>query len=135
MRIDYALIADYAEINGGKLYVMGGGWDTFRGKQVPMPVRVAVAVGVRLEWEETNSPVPVRVTIEDEDGQGLIRADGTLNVGRPPHLPPGSSQLAQVAMNLQVILPAYRGYRVQVTAGEGDSGVTTSLPFRLVPPA
>ena len=133
MRIDYAILADYAEINGGKLYLMGGGWDNYRAKEAPAAVRVAVALGVRVEWPETNQPVPVTVTLENEDGRELVRANASLNVGRPAHLPPGSSQLAQLAVNLQVSLPEYGGYRVNLAAGEGEARVGAMLPFRLVP--
>jgi hypothetical protein len=29
------IIADYADIVNGKLYLMGGGWDTFYAKEAP----------------------------------------------------------------------------------------------------
>ncbi len=52
VELDYALIADHAEITGGKLYLMGGGWDTFASQRFPAAVRFAVATGVRIAWEE-----------------------------------------------------------------------------------
>src|SRR5690606_31264336 len=99
-QIENAIIADYAEVNGSKLYVMGGGWDVYRAKTVPAQIRMAVALGIRLEWSETNQPIPVNIRVEDEDGAEVIRAQGSLNVGRPPQLPPGATQLAQLAANL-----------------------------------
>ena len=35
MEIDYALLAEHAEVTGGKLYLMGGGWDTMNVPEVP----------------------------------------------------------------------------------------------------
>jgi hypothetical protein len=132
VQIEYALLADYAEIVGGKLYVMGGGWDFYRVASEPAQVRLAVAVGLRLEWEETNQPQPVTVRVEHEDGAELARIDGQVNVGRPPNLPPGSTQLAQLAVNLSLNLQQLGGFRVRINAGTGQSALTRTLPFRVV---
>ena len=131
MNIQFALLADYAEIVSGKLYLMGGGWTTSYAPAIPATVRVAIVVGVRVGWEETNRPVPVRIAVENDDGQEFVRIDGQVNVGRPAGLPPGSAQLAQMAANVGVSLPAFGGYRVHVVAGTGEGEVDESLPFRL----
>lgn len=136
MDIDYALLADHADIAGGKLYVNGGGWDRYALPQVPGPVRLAVATGIRIGWEETNKPIPVAMVVEDDDGRQLMRIDAVVNVGRPPQLPAGSSQLAQVAANAHFQAPHYGGYRVQISAGDGAAGspvAMRSLPFHIVP--
>lgn len=132
MDIDFALIGDYADIVNGKLYLMGGGWDTFHAQQEPAQVRLSLAVGVRFGWEETNQAVPVRITIEDDDGKELLRADGAVNVGRPPTLPPGSTQLAQMAANLALAVPRFGGYRIRISAGPVERPVERLLPFRVV---
>lgn len=131
MRIEYAVLADHAEIVNGKLYLMGGGWDTYNATQLPAHVRMAIAIGVRIAWEETNQPVPVRVFVEDDDGQEIVRAEGMLNVGRPPNLPPGSRQLAQMAAALPFDAPGFGGYRVRVVAGEGEQLDELAIPFRV----
>lgn len=132
MEIDYAILADHAEVVGNKLYLMGGGWDTMNATDVPAPVRLAIASGVRVEWEETNVPLPLLITIEDDDAQEIVRMEAQVNVGRPPNLPAGSTQLSQMAATVQVSLPRFGGYRVLVVAGTGESAVRRSLPFRLV---
>ncbi len=132
MPLEFAILADHAEIVNGKLYLMGGGWDTYSAAGAPLHLSLAVALGVRVGWEETNRPVPVTIRIEDDDGKELIRADGTLNVGRPPHLPPGSAQLAQMAATLPVTFAAFGGYRVRIVAGAGGEIDEVSIPFRVV---
>ncbi|MCK9519269.1 MAG: DUF4832 domain-containing protein [Dehalococcoidia bacterium] len=134
MDIDYALLADHAEVVSGKLYLMGGGWDTRYVKETPVQVRLAVAIGVRVGWDETNRPTPVRIAVEDDDGESLVRAEASVNVGRPPHLAPGSTQLTQFALTLPVTLAKHGGYRVLITAGEGPGAVERILPFRAAPP-
>ena len=132
MDIEYALLADYAEMVGGKLYVMGGGWDTSTQPTMPVQLRVAVAVGVRVGWEETNQQLPIKVLFEDDDGHELVRIDGQMNVGRPPTLPPGATQLAQMAANVPLNITQHGGYRIIVRAGEGPNAAPDRvLPFRV----
>jgi hypothetical protein len=133
MDIQHALVADYAEIVNGKLYLMGGAWDTYHAREVPATVRMAIAVGLRVDWEETNQAIPVMVHVEDDDGRELARIEGKVQVGRPASLPPGSRQLSQMAVNLGFTLPAYGGYRVRVVAGTGEAAKESLAPFRVAP--
>lgn len=132
VEIDYAILADHAEVVGNKLYLMGGGWDTMGAAEVPAPVRLAIASGIRIGWEETNAPIPVLITIEDDDAGEVLRLQAEVNMGRPPGLPAGSSQLSQAAVTVQVSLPRFGGYRVNIIAGSGEGEVRRGLPFRLV---
>ena len=133
MDIDYALTADHAEIVGGKLYLMGGGWDTTYASEVPAMVRLAIAVGIRVGWTETGQNIPVRVVVEDDDGQVLVSIDGAVTVGRPEGLLPGTPQLTQMAANVAFSAPRFGGYRVMVTTGENQAMTSRSLPFRVAP--
>ena len=133
MDIEYAVLADYAEMVGGKLYIMGGGWDTSTQATLPAQLRIGIAVGVRIGWEETNQQLPIKVLIEDDDGLELVRIDGQINIGRPPNLPPGATQLAQMAANVPLNIVSYGGFRIVVSAGEGPSAASDRvLPFRIV---
>lgn len=132
MDIEYALIADYAEMVGGKLYLMGGGWDTFTQAEVPAQLRLSLAIGVRVGWEETNNDFPVRVLIEDDDGHELVRIEASMNVGRPPTVPPGSRQLAQLAANVPLTVTQHGGYRIVIRAGADEAATSERiLPFRV----
>lgn len=131
MQIDYAILAEHAEVTGNKLYLMGGGWDTMFAPEAPAQVRLVCATGVRVEWDETNLPFPIVITVEDDDAQEVFRIAGQMQVGRPSHLPIGSTQLYQMAATMQVTLPRFDGYRVVVTVGEGERAIRKALPFRL----
>ncbi len=131
MQIESAMIADFAEIVGGKLYLMGGGWDNFWVEKAPAPVRIAISVGVRVGWDETNVQIPVRIWIEDDDGAEMVRIEGGLNVGRPAGLPPGAGQLAQMAANVPFQAPRLGGYRIRIEAGENQDA-RLILPFRVL---
>jgi hypothetical protein len=131
MQIDYALLAEHAEVTGNKLYLMGGGWDTMFAPEAPAAVRVVCATGIRVDWDETNIAFPVTLTIEDDDAQEVFRIQGQMNVGRPPNLAIGATQLYQMAATMQVTLPRFDGYHVVVTVGEGEKALRKTLPFRL----
>ena len=62
----------------------------------------------------------------------LVKIEGQLQVGRPAQLTPGSSQLAQLAANVAVNIPAIGGYRVHIEAGSGSARADRMLPFRMI---
>jgi Family of unknown function (DUF6941) len=132
MKLEYALVADHAEIVHGRLFLMGGGRDAFSAEKVPALLRMALAVGVRIEWEETNVGHDIVVTVDDEDGKQIVRIEAGVNVGRPAGLPPGSSQLAQFATALPLRVEKFGGLRVKISAGTGPAAVKHSIPFRVV---
>jgi hypothetical protein len=131
MEIDYLILADHAEVNGSKLYLMGGGWDTMHVANVPAPVRMAVAGGVRVEWDESNASIPLVLRIDDDDAQEVFRINGQMNVGRPPATLPGTSQLSQMTFVIQAQLKALGGYRITLIAGAEGTEIRRSIPFRL----
>ncbi len=132
MEIDYLILAEHAEVTGAKLYLMGGGWDTMNVADVPANVRITAVAGIRVEWDETNVAIPLVVRVDDDDAQEVFRLNGQINVGRPPQLLPGTSQLSQMTFVLQLQLKALGGYRVSLAVGPEDRQVRRSVPFRLV---
>ncbi len=138
MEIDYLLLAEHAEIQGNKLYLMGGGWDTMHVADAPANIRLMVAAGVRVDWDETNTAVPLVLRIDDDDAQEVFRLNGQMNVGRPPQLLAGTSQLSQMTFAVQTRLKELGGYRITLVAGTEAAEVRRSIPFRLAkaaPPA
>jgi hypothetical protein len=97
-----ALIADAAQVAGGKLYVLGGGW-SFIGKPFgPM----ALAIHIEVPWTDANSPHDVRIELKDADENLVNGPDGkpiqivaVLEVGRPAGHPQGEPLPAPLAVN------------------------------------
>ena len=91
------MLADSAQVAGGKLYILGGGWSVTG----PAPSPSAIAVLVSVPWNETNRKHTVRVELVDEDyrpvlvptqeGDQPLSIRGDFEVGRPPGIVPGSS--------------------------------------------
>ena len=66
MKIEYAILADGAQAVGGKLYILGGGWNVFYAQAFPAPVNIALGVNVSYTSNETGmtylraSPSPMK---------------------------------------------------------------------------
>ena len=99
LKVEWLIVADGAQVVGGKLYVLGGGWDVLTlGQPLPAQHLVAVAVAIRVPWTQTNKQHTFRLLVQHEDGDALADAQGSFEVGRPPGLVPGQPQRAQLAI-------------------------------------
>ena len=68
MEIEWLILADAAQITGGKLYLMGGGWDQINVDTLPHPQNMAIAVSFRVPWTETNLKHNFKIEIVGGDG-------------------------------------------------------------------
>ncbi len=94
-RIDSLLVADHAEAVNGKLYVMGGGFDTLFAPQFPHVVRFSFAALFKVPWNDTNRRLPVKGwAVRADDGSELgWRMEGELEAGRAPGSRGGDAQV------------------------------------------
>lgn len=101
------LLADYAEVVNGKLYIMGGGWSVTG----PVPMPSAVAVKVEVPWTAANQKHLLKLELLDADSKPvLIPIDGeeikpvkietTFEIGRAPGIIPGSPLDVPFAINI-----------------------------------
>jgi hypothetical protein len=126
--VDYLLLADAAQVNQGKLYVMGGGWDRLQFPKYPASMFVGVALGVRVPWAETNRKHRFRVrAVPSDGGKELLKLEGEFEVGRPPGTPAGMSQLFQVAVQGPLQVPAPGSYLLEGVVDDGAARRVT--PF------
>jgi hypothetical protein len=108
-------LCDSAQVAGGKLYILGGGW-TICG---PGPFQHALAIKVEVPWNEANRPHTLEALLVDEDARPVrvgepaaeVKVQGTFEVGRPPGLPAGTPLDFSLAVNLGPLeLPAGAAY-------------------------
>lgn len=90
------LLCDFAEVIGGKLYVMGGGWNICP----PGPHNMSVAMRIGVPWSEANVDHSLTLRLQDDGGHTIelgeppkpVVVEGQFQVGRPPeHLRDGIS--------------------------------------------
>jgi hypothetical protein len=129
------LLCDSAQAVGDKLYILGGGW-SFTG---PAIAPMALAILVQVPWSDTNAPHPFRVELVDQDSNPIIidndpvLIEGTLEVGRPPGHPPGTSINIPLAFNIpSLALPAGQRFIWRVSIN-GDSQEDWEAAFHTRP--
>ena len=92
--VDFALLADAVQVLQGKLYVLGGGWNTLFVNSFPARhPSLGVGLRVRVPWSWTDRPLKLGVDLQNEDGGRILPGPPIqqgLKVGRPPGLPDGS---------------------------------------------
>ena len=111
MKIEYALLADAAQAVGGKIFVLGGGWNLFRSPSYPAPVQLAIAIGLGFSSTEVGIKYPLNVVIADEAGVPVVpEMKGQVETGQTaPDVPKTASVKIPVAININLSLP-HPGY-------------------------
>ncbi len=101
--VDFLILADAAQVQGDKLYLLGGGWSIVWAKSFPARHQVAVAAGILVPWLETNARHRFRIVAQAEGGVSLGEIGGEFEQGRPAGLPAGATQrvMLTATMNLQ----------------------------------
>ena len=144
MRVD-AFLADTAEVVNGKIYALGGGWNTIFVRTFPAQHRrLAVAATVHVPFTDTNMTHNFELKLVTEDGETYpigVRpdADGTpqpvramggeFTLGRPAHLADGFEQVACFAFTfdgLRFDKPRLLAWVVSI-----DGEELTRLPMRV----
>jgi hypothetical protein len=122
MKIEFVMMADAAQAVGGKLFVLGGGWNVHRSGNYPSPIQFSVALSILVPWNEAGVRHSMTVTISDEGGIPIVPAvNGQFEVGKSGDVPPGAMQRALIAVNFVIALPRPGKYTVSATAGSARS--------------
>jgi hypothetical protein len=143
-----AFLADSVVVADGKLYGQGAGWDTIVSAVFPFrQARVGIGVLLRVPWTSTNKmhEFSVKIVGQDDDpivlggappgteaSDGKVRElRGQFNVGRPPMLHAGDSQVVPIALNLDGLEFAEpKDYSVVISI---DGNPVRRMPFRVRP--
>ncbi len=89
--VDVALLADAVQAVRGKLFVLGGGWDTLWVRQLPAR-HPSLAIGLRLRvpvsWHSEN--LTLSVELQDADGKPALPRPLSHEIALPSNPPPSS---------------------------------------------
>jgi hypothetical protein len=132
MKLTSAMLADAAQVQSGKLFVLGGGFDTISVRALPATHRsVSLAMVAEVRPDERHQDLDLKVELVDEDGAELgLVAKGKLRVGAPPNLPPGSPSLVPIVSPFHnVTFPEAKGYAFVVSVNDTE---LTRVRFRVV---
>jgi hypothetical protein len=134
MRVTAALLADAAQVVGGKLFMLGGAIDTLTTRDFPATRRtLSLVLVLEVGPGDRNRDLEVVTTLYDEDGKEMgVHSKGTFRVGAPSTLPAGATSLVPLVMvfgNLQ--FPEPGGY---VFIMEHDGQELARVPLRVQRP-
>ena len=106
-RVDALMLADHAQAIDGKLYVMGGGFNTVLVGDFRLPVRFAFAAILHVPWEYTARTIPVEGFLEDFDGARLegFRLEGDVQTHRSEQTAAGTPTVIALAGPVELTLP------------------------------
>lgn len=116
------LLADYAVVSEGKLFISGGGWSVTG----PGPAATAIALKLDVPWHMTNQLISIKMRLLYEDGQavtqptpageGPVAFDAGLEVGRPPGMTPGTPIDVPLAFSIPALqLPPGKRFSWELT--------------------
>jgi len=130
VQVEWLILADYVEIIGGKLYLMGGGWDVLTvNAAFPLARPVGLAAAFSVAWDETNQLHRVEIEFQTDDGQSVGNVRAQFEVGRPAGVKAGQDQRFQLAANVPLNLSAPGTY-VIVARVEGQE--QRRVPFNVI---
>lgn len=131
MRLSSAFLADAAQVTAGKLYVLGGAFDTITARSFPAVHRaLSLVLVAEVGPADRNRDLLLVIRLQDEDGRETgVESQGTLRVGAPLDLPPGGLSLVPMVSSFSNVRFAAPGGYVFVVAHEGREMVR--VPFRL----
>ena len=116
--IEFVILAERVEILNGKLYMMGGGFDSlFLERPPPQTMSVTFAVGLLVPFEACGREHHLQFAVIDGAGSAVASSEQlVLNIGRPPSLCQGERQRVMLApLGGPVTFPSYGTYLLRVT--------------------
>ena len=131
MAIEWLILADAAEVNGGKLYLLGGGFDRINiASPLPQRRRMALAVSISVPWASTNERHRLTLDFTDEDGNRQANVEGEFEVGRPPGAKAGQMQRIQLALQADLEI---KKFGANVVVGSIDGVESRRVHYNVQP--
>ena len=131
IRTECFILADGAQEANGKLYILGGGWDTLLSHTYPFThPQLSLAVKLSVPWSESARPHEVLVDLVDEDGLSILPEPPRLQLTltRPLNAGPGDEIALPFTLTLaQLTIPRPARYSVLLHV---DGRVVARTAFR-----
>jgi hypothetical protein len=125
------MLADSAQVSAGKLFVLGGAFDTINAQAFPAAVRaLSVVLVAEVGPGDRDRNLPINIRLLDEDGNAVgVESRGMIRVGAPSTLPAGASSLVPLVASFLGVRFAKPGGYVFIIDHEGQE--LGSIPFRV----
>ena len=131
IKIDFVILADFAQAVQGKLNLVGGGWNLHNAIQYPSKLLVGIGIGILVPWSETNRTHTVKFGIRKSEGASVIGGSVDFIVGREATIPAGMTQRATLGISAPVEIPQPGTYEVIVTCADAEKQISfEALPLK-----
>lgn len=131
--VDVALLADSVQAVRGKLFILGGGWDTLWVREFPAR-HPSLAIGLRLRIPTSWHSEELRLTVElqDADGSAVFPQPLTQVIKIPTHADPETTDLGLVRSFTfnNLLFPREGSYSFVISV---DEEPVSRLRFRVRP--
>jgi hypothetical protein len=131
MEVDFAFLADAAEVSNGKLHLVGGAFDTIWARSVPLRYpKMSLALRLLFNVADLDRKHKVEIRIMNEDGKTIPPSlGGDLEIPRNPNLPKGWKQGFLTVMNfVDLNFPNFGDYSFELVV---DNRNEKSIPLRI----
>lgn len=131
VEIDFVILGDYAQAQGGKLTVVGAGWNVVQGQQYPTPLPFGLGIAFLIPWSLTNRSHHFDFVIKKSEGAQLAGGGGDFEIGRDAGIPAGMTQRVTIGLAGALQLNEPGTYEIIVTTGDTSKRITfEALPIR-----
>lgn len=132
MELDFAFLADAADVSLGKLFVLGGAFDTIHVPAFPAthPV-LAVVLRLLLGPHDLDRKQNLEILLLDADARHVASARGELTVPKSPDSPAGWKQTVILPLRFFNVPFQQAGhYSVEILIEEK---MVKAIPLRVIP--
>lgn len=128
--MDFAFVADAAEVTQGKLYAIGGAFDTIWASSVPVAhPHLSLVMRLFFTPAEVGRKHRVEINLMDEDGKRMASVGGALEIGQNPNLPKGWQQGFLTVLNFANLkFEKFGGYSFEIVV---DNFSVKSISLRV----
>jgi hypothetical protein len=135
MTLDWAILANSAEVRESLAFMLGGGIDTINTPQLPANLRATLLLRLLLHRTETDRPHVIELRCLSQDGREIAPTlNATFQAPPPPDLPVGWEVPAMFAINIQNLeLPEEAHYSIEILV-DGTHVKSLHLRARVGPP-
>jgi hypothetical protein len=125
VRVDWAVIARYSEVNNGLATIIGAGIDTFGVAAIPSPLLINLTI--RLAGMADADQHQMSVQVLDPDLAELGRLTAPFTVAGNPLAPPGWESAVVMPVQIQVTVSRAGSHAIHIEC----DGSSRTLAFRV----
>ncbi len=115
MDISTALLADFAQVREGMLFVASGGVNRSWRPEYPAPLNLALALVIEFDQIESRNSHDLQVLLLGEDGEQVAEVRGAVQIGIGEDAEFGDNIAVPIALDLRGVgLPKPGRYEVRI---------------------